>query len=167
MRAWTSIWEYERSNFEKTILEDKKNDGGDNVKTEWLGKMAFLAHTNSGRQVLMDAKKESGGLQAAATPMELVLAALTGCSGIDVVSILEKMQVLKDVEKFEIDVSAERANDHPKIYTKIHLKYIFKFKGEPPKDKVEKAVSLSQEKYCSVAGMLKKAAELTYEIVYE
>ncbi|MGB9790770.1 OsmC family protein [Thermotoga caldifontis] len=137
------------------------------MQTEWLGKMAFLAHTDSGRQVLMDSRKDHGGLSAGPSPMELVLAALTGCTGMDVVSILAKMKVLDEVESFRMEVSAERAQDHPKIYTKIHLKYIFKFKNQPFKEQVEKAVQLSQEKYCSVAGMLKKAAELTYEIVYE
>ncbi|KAF2958836.1 osmotically inducible protein C [Thermotoga sp. Ku-13t] len=137
------------------------------MQTEWLGNMAFLAHTDSGRQVLMDSRKDHGGLSAGPSPMELVLAALTGCTGMDVVSILAKMKVLDEVESFRMEVSAERAQDHPKIYTKIHLKYIFKFKNQPFKEQVEKAVQLSQEKYCSVAGMLKKAAELTYEIVYE
>ncbi len=137
------------------------------MQTEWLGKMAFLAHTDSGRQVLMDAKKESGGLSAGPSAMELVLVALTGCTGMDVVSILSKMKVLDEVESFRMEVSSQRAQDHPKVYTKIHLKYIFKFKNQPFKEQVEKAVQLSQEKYCSVAGMLKKAAELTYEIVYE
>lgn len=136
------------------------------MKTEWLGKMSFLAHTDSNRQVLMDSKKESGGLGAAPTPMELVLSALTGCTGMDVVSILAKMKVLDEVEIFNMEVSAEKSEEHPRIYTKIHLKYIFKFRDEPRKEQVEKAVQLSQEKYCSVAGMLKKAAQLTYEIVY-
>lgn len=127
------------------------------MKTEWLGKMSFLAHTDSGRQVLMDAKKESGGLGAGPSPMELVAAALTGCTGMDVVSILAKMKVLDEVEIFNMEVSTERSEEHPKVYTKIHLKYIFKFKGEPRREQVEKAVQLSQEKYCSVAGMLKKS----------
>lgn len=137
------------------------------MKTEWLGKMAFLAHTDSGRQVLMDAKKENDGLSAGPSPMELVLAALTGCTGMDVISILSKMKVLDEVENFRMEVSADRSQEHPKVYTKIRLKYIFKFKNQPFKEQVEKAVQLSQEKYCSVAGMLKKSAELTYEIVYE
>ncbi|MBC7123973.1 MAG: OsmC family protein, partial [Pseudothermotoga sp.] len=111
--------------------------------------------------------KESGGLSAGPSPMELVLVALTGCTGMDVVSILSKMKVLDEVESFRMEVSSERAQDHPKIYTKIHLKYIFKFKNQPFKEQVEKAVQLSQEKYCSVSAMLKKAAEVTYEIVYE
>ncbi len=137
------------------------------MKTEWLGKMAFLSHTDSGRQVLMDAKKENGGLSTGPSPMELVLVALTGCTGMDVISILSKMKVLDEVENFRMEVSADRSQEHPKVYTKIHLKYIFKFKNQPFKEQVEKAVQLSQEKYCSVAGMLKKSAELTYEIVYE
>ncbi len=136
------------------------------MKTEWLGKMCFLSRTDSDRQILMDGKKENGGLGAGPSPMELVLAALTGCTGMDVVSILSKMKVLDEVEVFNMEVSAEKSQEHPKVYTKIHLKYIFKFKDQPRKEQVEKAVQLSQEKYCSVAGMLKKAAELTYEIVY-
>ncbi|MCS7175232.1 OsmC family protein [Pseudothermotoga sp.] len=137
------------------------------MRTEWLGKMAFLAYTDSNRQILMDAKKENGGLSAGPSPMELVLAALTGCTGIDVISILSKMKVIDEVESFRMEVSADRAQDHPKVYTKIHLKYIFKFKNQPLKEQVEKAVQLSQEKYCSVSGMLKKSADLTYEIIYE
>lgn len=136
------------------------------LKTEWLGKMSFLAYTDSNRQILMDSKKESGGLGSGPTPMELVLAALTGCTGMDIVSILSKMKVIDDVESFNLEVDAEKSQEHPRVYTKIHLKYIFKFKDQPRKEQVEKAVQLSQEKYCSVAGMLKKAAELTYEIVY-
>lgn len=136
------------------------------MKTEWLGKMCFLSRTDSDRQILMDGKKENGGLGAGPSPMELVLAALTGCTGMDVVSILSKMKVLDEVEVFNMEVSAERSQEHPRVYTKIHLKYIFKFKDQPRKEQVEKAVQLSQEKYCSVAGMLKKTAELTYEIVY-
>lgn len=115
----------------------------------------------------MDAKKENGGLSTGPSPMELVLAALTGCTGMDVISILSKMKVLDEVENFRMEVSADRSQEHPKVYTKIHLKYIFKFKNQPFKEQVEKAVQLSQEKYCSVAGMLKKSAELTYEIIYE
>lgn len=136
------------------------------MKTEWLGKMSFLAHSDSNRQILMDAKKEGGGLGAGPSPMELILAGLTGCTGMDVVSILSKMKVLDEVESFNIEVNAERSEEHPRVYTKIHLKYIFKFKDQPRKEQVEKAVQLSQEKYCSVAGMLKKAAQLTYEIIY-
>ena len=82
----------------------------------------------------------------------------------DVVSILEKMRV-KDYQ-LELLCEYERTQEHPKVYTKVNLKYVFKGK-DLPKDKLEKAVRLSQEKYCSVSAMLKKAVELSYEVIVE
>ena len=85
----------------------------------------------------------------------------------DVVSILRKLKVIAQMKDFRIEIEYERAEEHPRIFTKVHLKYIFRFDGEPPKDKVETAVQLSQEKYCSVSAILKCSSKVTYEIVYE
>jgi len=86
----------------------------------------------------------------------------------DVVSLLRKMKVIDKMESFWMEVEYEQSQEHPKVYTKIHLKYHFKFNGEPPKEQVEKAVTLSQDKYCGVSAMLKKAVpEFTWEIIYE
>jgi len=136
------------------------------VKTHWLGKMMFIGHTDSDHKVLMDTKPQRGAVSAGASPMELLLTALTGCTGMDVISILSKMKVVEDLVSFQIEAEAERSQEHPKVYKKILLKYIFKFNGEPPKDKVQKAVELSQEKYCSVSAMLGKTADISFKIVF-
>ena len=136
------------------------------MKTHWLGKMMFIGHTDSDHKVLMDAKPHQGMMSGGPSPMELLLTALTGCTGMDVISILSKMKVVEDLVSFQIEAEAERSQEHPKVYKKILLKYIFKFSGEPPKDKVQKAVELSQEKYCSVSAMLGKTADISFEIVF-
>lgn len=133
------------------------------LKLVWNENMKFTAFTPSGHEVEIDAAEKSGGKDSAARPMELMLTALAGCSSMDVVSILKKMKSLPDA--FRVEVEVERAPEHPKVYTAIHLKYILK--GAVDRDKVQKAVELSQEKYCSASAMLKKASELTYEIIYE
>lgn len=137
------------------------------MKARWISGMMFHAVTDSGHEVFMDAKPESGGQDAAPRPLEFFLVGLMGCTGMDVVSLLRKMKVIDNLRSFRMEVSYERASDHPMVYTKVHLKYFFSFDGEPPKEQVEKAVKLSQEKYCSASAMLRKTAELTYEIVYE
>lgn len=92
--------------------------------------------------------------------MELLLISLGGCTGMDVISLMDKMRVPYD--RLKIEISTETAEEHPKYYTKIHIHYII-YGKDLPLDKVEKAINLSQEKYCSVSYMLGKAAELTYD----
>ena len=93
--------------------------------------------------------------------MEMVLQALMGCTAMDVVSILKKMKV--DYSDFIVEESHERAETHPKVYTKIHL--IFKFEGDDlDREKLKKAVYLSKDRYCSVSAMLKPAVEISHEI---
>ncbi|HEU23854.1 MAG: osmotically inducible protein C [Mesoaciditoga sp.] len=129
----------------------------------WSGKMKFTAHTESNHEVVMDAYTDVGGEDSAARPMEVLLAALAGCTAMDVISILEKMKTTP--RDFKIEISYTKAKEHPKVYTDIHLKYIFY--GNVPKENAEKAVNLSQTKYCSVSAMLRKAANITYELVFE
>jgi putative redox protein len=93
------------------------------------------------------------------SPMDLVLAAVGGCTAMDVVSILEKMR--EPVRGIEVRVSGERSSEHPRIYEKIHIHYSVGGQGLDP-EKVRKAIDLSQSKYCSVAAMLRASAELTY-----
>lgn len=132
------------------------------AEARWVDGMTFVARGASNHYVVMDSRQEFGGTEGASSPMEMVLFGLIGCSGFDVVSILKKMRIRP--ETFVITAEADRSGEHPKVFTKIHLKYIFT--GSDLKvDNLERAVQLSQEKYCSVAAMLKKAAELTYEIV--
>ena len=135
---------------------------------KWYGGMLFYSKTTSGHDIIIDSGEKVGGKDAGFRPKELILYSLMGCTGMDIISLLRKMRVIDQLENFYLEVDYETANEHPKIYTKIHLKYVFKFNGEPPKDKVEKAVSLSQEKYCAVSAMLQKAIpSFTHEIIYE
>ncbi len=112
---------------------------------------------SGGQVVHMDGIPEAGGQGLGASPMRLLLMALGGCTGMDVISILKKMR--QDVTGLEIVVSGERASDHPKVYTSLDV--LYRVKGRQlQRDMVEKAVNLSEEKYCSVGAMLKKAAPL-------
>ncbi|MGQ9847290.1 MAG: OsmC family protein [Bacteroidales bacterium] len=130
------------------------------VKTSWIGKMAFKASVND-LPVIMDSSPEFGGENKGPRPKELLLASLTGCTGMDVVAILKKMQV--ELESFNLDIEADLTEEHPKHYTKMHL--IYEFKGKNlDRAKIEKAVTLSQDKYCGVSYMFKKFLEFTYEI---
>ncbi|GAT62692.1 OsmC family protein [Paludibacter jiangxiensis] len=130
------------------------------VNTSWKGDMQFNALV-SGHSVTMDASPEFGGQDAGSRPKELLLAAIAGCTGMDVVELLRKMRV--DVQEFDLEVKAEVSEGHPKVYTQMHI--IYKLKGHNiDSAKVQKAVDMSQEKYCGVSAMLRKAMEITYEI---
>jgi putative redox protein len=115
-----------------------------------------------GHMLKVDADEAFGGKNYGPKPKPLLLSALAGCTGMDVASILGKMKM--PYNSFNIEVEGESTDEHPSIYKAIHLKYIFTG-NELDKDKIEKAVDLSQTKYCGVSAMLKKAAEITYEIV--
>jgi len=118
--------------------------------------ITFIGHGNSNHWVITDGSAEHGGADAGTRPMELFLISLGGCTGADVASLLKKMRV--DYHKFEIHIDADRAPEHPKVYTRINL--VYKFWGnnlEAQKDKIEKAIHLSQSKYCSVSAMIKAA----------
>ena len=124
----------------------------------------FVAQSGSGHSVVLDGPPESGGQNLGVRPMEMVLLGLGGCTAFDVVDILrKKREVISDCV---VDITAERAETVPKIFTKIHLHYIVSGK-DVKEESVKRAVELSAEKYCSVSMMLNKTAELThdYEIV--
>lgn len=133
------------------------------IKANLVGNMGFEMNLD-GHKFITDASKEIGGDNLGPRPKQLMLAALIGCTGIDIMSILKKMRI--ELDDLNIEVQADNTEEHPRAYENIHL--IFTFKGKNlPKDKIEKAVSLSQEKYCGVSAMLKKATSVTYDIVYE
>ena len=133
------------------------------ISCYWKEELAFEAEVN-GHLISMDANAEAGGKDKGPRPKPLLLSALAGCTGMDVVSLLKKMRI--EVEKFDISVSGELSEDHPKYYTSIHLIYIFKGK-DLNKEKIQRAVELSQEKYCGISRMLSKSSQLTFEIKYE
>ncbi|NMA94630.1 MAG: OsmC family protein [Clostridiales bacterium] len=133
------------------------------VKADLVGNMGFEMELD-GFPLLMDASKEVGGEERGPRPKALLLSALIGCTGMDVASMLNKMQV--ELDGLTIEVEAEEAEEHPRVYTKIHV--IYRFRGDNlPEDKLNRAVTLSQEQYCSVSAILKKAAPITYEVVIE
>ncbi|HHC80809.1 MAG TPA: OsmC family peroxiredoxin [Flavobacteriia bacterium] len=132
------------------------------VKTTWKGDMQFES-TNEGGNLRIDADKEFGGKGKGYRPKALMLSSLAGCSGLDVVSLLKKMRA--EVTEFVIDIEANLTEEHPKYYDKV--KMIFKFYGKDlKKDKIEKAVKLSEERYCGVMEMFRHFAEVTIEIQY-
>ena len=121
--------------------------------------ISFIGKAESNHWVPMDGPADFQGSNAGTRPKELILVSLGGCTGADVASILYKMK--EPVSRFEIDIEAENATEHPKVFTKIHLRY--KFWGENlNSNNIEKAISLSQDKYCSVTAMLIKAVEITH-----
>lgn len=131
------------------------------VNTKWLGNMKFDSLV-SGHHVIVDAHPEVGGENAGPRPKELMLTALAGCTAMDVVSILKKMKITPD--DFQVKINAHLTDEHPKHYDALHL--IYEFKGKDlPLEKLQQAISLSQEKYCGVSFMYKKFMQLTYEIV--
>ena len=126
------------------------------VRTQWTGNMSFDALV-TGHHLPMDVGIDAGGEDKGPRPKALLLAALSGCTGMDVVSILKKMQ-LSDY-KLEIVSEAESTTEHPVIYHTILVKSMFEGE-ELPAEKIKKAVSLSADKYCGVNAMLSKAAKV-------
>ncbi len=123
--------------------------------------MAFAGETGEGHRVLLDAAPGVGGSGAAPRPTELVLIGLGGCTGMDVVSILRKMQ--QPLATFTLSIEAERAGEHPKVFTSVRLLYRLTGQGLDPV-KVRRAIDLSLEKYCTVANMLNKTAVFSYRV---
>jgi putative redox protein len=133
------------------------------IVNTWKDKMAFEAEVN-GFKITIDADPAVGGENMGPRPKPLLLVSLAGCTSMDVISILRKMRV--EPEDFRVEAEAEMTEEHPKYYDNIRLKYFFRGK-DLPKDKIEKAVNLSQDRYCGVSAMLNKAANITHEIVIE
>lgn len=121
--------------------------------------ITFAGKTDSNHWVIMDGPEEFGGSNAGIRPKELLLLGLGGCTGSDVVTILQKKKAA--VDGFEINITSDVAEEHPQVFTKIHVEYVFYGKGLSGKD-IERAIELSQTKYCSVTKMLEKAAEITH-----
>ncbi len=130
------------------------------VNTQFKGGMAFHADIN-GHIVKMDTTEEDGGQNSGASPKRMLLASLAGCSGIDIVSILNKMKV--NFSDFSIQTDAHLTEEHPKIYDSIKITYSIKV-DSVDQSKMEKAVSLSMEKYCGVSAMFKHFAQFDVEI---
>ena len=131
------------------------------TKLKWLGNMAFDVELNN-HHFTIDADARVGGKDQGPRPKPLLLSALAGCTGMDVVSILKKMKV----EDYQLELTADgdSTEEHPKYYHTIYLDY--KFTGEDlPLDKIRKAVKLSEERYCGVSEMLRQAAKINTRIL--
>jgi putative redox protein len=121
--------------------------------------LAFTAKADSNHWVNMDGPEHVGGNNAGSSPKELLLMALAGCTASDVVSILKKKRV--NVADFEINISAQQTEEHPKVFSEIDLEYVVYGKEVKKKD-VERAIELSSENYCAVSAMLKKAVKINH-----
>ena len=127
---------------------------------KWIDGMMMVGESASGHAIVMDGPEDLGGKNLGIRPMEMLLLGMGGCTTIDVVSTLKKMR--EEVRDCRVEISAERADEHPKVFTKIHLNFIIKGSNLNEK-KVEKAVSLSADKYCSASIMLGKMADITHD----
>ncbi len=126
--------------------------------------ITFAGKTDSNHWITMDGPEDFGGSNAGISPKEMLLLSLAGCTSSDVISILEKKRV--KLVNFEINISAEMTEEHPKVFTKVDLEYVFYGDNIAEKD-VERAIELSQTTYCGFSAMLKKSMEInhTYKIV--
>lgn len=130
------------------------------VKVSFLENMAFEAEVD-GHKIIVDAAETVGGENRGPRPKPLMLTALAGCTGMDVVAILKKMRV--EFDDFNVTVEGDLTDEYPKQFSKMNV--IYRFKGKDlPLDKLQKAVNLSEERYCGVSALYKKAIEITSEI---
>jgi len=136
------------------------------ARVKWVEAMTFVGESDSGHAVVMDAAPDIGGRDLGTRPMELILVGLGGCTAIDVMLILKRGR--EPVTDCVVELDAERAPTDPKVFTKIHLHYKVTGRGLAPA-KVERAVRLSAEKYCSATAMLAHTATITddFEVIDE
>ena len=131
------------------------------ARVKWVEQRTFLGESGSGHSVVMDGAPDAGGRDLGVRPMEMLLLGMGGCTAFDVVDILRKGR--EPVEDVVIELSGERSEEIPKVFTRIDVKYVITGKGLNP-DKVERAVRLSAEKYCSATIMMGATAEITHTI---
>jgi putative redox protein len=131
------------------------------AEVEWQGKMHFVGRGSNDTRVLLDAPPAVGGENDGMRPKELLLHGLAGCTAMDVISILRKMRI--EPEAFRVVVSAEESEEHPKVFTAFHITYTVG--GDVPQEKLEKAINLSQDRYCGVTAMYRSFATVTHEVV--
>ncbi len=131
-----------------------------NISVKWIDGMLMVGKSDSGHAVVMDGPPEIGGENLGVRPMEMLLLGMAGCTMIDVVSTLEKMR--ENLSDCQTKVSADRGTEYPKVFTNIHVHFILRGMKLNP-SKVEKAIKLSAEKYCSASIMLGKTAVITHD----
>ena len=129
-------------------------------RVKWLDNMSFVGESGSGHSVVMDGAPEFGGRDLGFRPMEMLLLGLGGCTAFDVVMILQKSR--QSIDDCEVNIEAQRSQEIPKVFTRIHIHFVISGRGLDS-DKVEKAVNLSADKYCSASEMLGKTAEMSHD----
>ncbi len=130
------------------------------ARIKWVEQVTFLAESGSGHAVVLDGAPEAGGRNLGVRPMEMLLMGLGGCSAFDVVLILRKGR--ENVSDCVVELEAERAETDPKVFTRIHMHYKVAGRGLAPA-KVERAIKLSAEKYCSASAIMAKTAVITHD----
>jgi len=135
----------------------------DKITTQWKGDMVFESDNPRWPSIMMDASKDFGGTNAGAAPKAMMLSSLAGCSGLDIISVLNKMKV--KIDDFKMELKGELTNEHPKYYHTVTVDYHF-YGDNLPVGKIQKAVDLSIEKYCGVMAMFRKFANINTEIHY-
>jgi putative redox protein len=130
------------------------------ARVKWVEGICFMGEADSGHAVIMDGSPEVGGRNLGMRPMEMLLVGMGGCSSIDVVTILKKSR--QAITDCVAEITAERADEIPKVFTKIHVHFVVTGKALNPAQ-VERAVNLSAEKYCSASIMLGKAAQISHD----
>jgi len=130
------------------------------TRVKWLDNMSFVGESGSGHSVVMDGPPEFGGRDLGVRPMEMLLLGLGGCASFDVVSMLKKSK--QELVDCEVEITAERAESEPKVFTKIHLHFVISGNDLSEK-RVARAIELSAEKYCSASIMFGKTAEVTHD----
>ncbi len=130
------------------------------ARVKWVDGLMFVGESGSGHAIIMDGAPEHGGRDLGVRPMEMLLLGLGGCTGVDVLLILRKGR--ETVTDCIVEIEAERATTDPKIFTTIHMHYVVEGTGLNPA-KVERAIALSAEKYCSATAMLGRAAAITHD----
>lgn len=128
------------------------------AKVRWVEGMQFVAEAGSGHAIVLDSDPSVGGRNTGTRPLELLLMGLAGCTAMDVAFILRRQR--QPFRGLEVNVSAERAETHPKVYTRIQVEYVIY--GDVDDRAARQAIELSEGKYCSASAMLKKTAELTW-----
>ena len=130
------------------------------ASVQWESAVRFKATSGTGHELILDGAPESGGNNAGMRPMEAVLIGMGGCSAYDVVTILEKGRA--GLVRCEVELTAERAEDIPKVFTRVHMHYVVSGATLKPAQ-VARAVELSARKYCSATAMIEKTAEVTFD----
>lgn len=135
-------------------------------RVKWVENVCFMAESESGHAMIMDGSPDIGGRNMGPRPMELLLMGAGGCTSVDVVMILRKSR--QQVSACEVEISADRAADHPKVFTRIHMHFLVRGRGLKA-ETVARAIQLSAEKYCSASIMLGQTATMThdFEIIEE